>query len=175
MNKEIIKLGLILFIICGIATALLAGLNSVTAPVIEKNNAELQEEYRREVLPEADEFTEISEGIYKGTKKGETVGYAVKAAQNGYNGAVEIMVGINGDLTVNKIKVLSHSETAGLGARCEEPSFLEQFSGKASGINIVKNDAKGNDVQAISGATRTTRAVVGGVEEAIKAVKEAEK
>ena len=175
MNREIIKLGLILFIICGIATALLAGLNSVTAPIIAKNDAALQEEYRKEVLPEAEEFEEISEGVYKGLKNNETVGYAVNAAKNGYNGAVKIMVGIKKDFTVSGIKILSHSETAGLGARCEELSFLDQFKGKSSGLNIVKTSPSDSDIQAISGATRTTRAVVGGVEEAIEAAKEADK
>lgn len=175
MNKEILKLGLILFIICGISTALLAGLNSVTAPIIAENDAALQEEYRKEVLPEADAFLEISDGMFKGTKNGETVGYAVNAAKNGYDGPVKIMVGITKDLKISGIKILSHSETAGLGAKCTEPSFLGQFEGKSGGLKIVKTAPSDSEIQAISGATRTTRAVVGGVEEAIEAAKEAEK
>ncbi len=174
MNKEIIKLGVILFVICGISTALLAGLNSVTEPIIAENNAKIQEEYRKEVLPDADGFEEISEGMYKGTKNGETVGYTVNAAKNGYDGPVSIMVGVTEDLSVSGIKILSHSETAGLGAKCAEPAFLDQFIGKTTGIGIVKNTPpKDTEIQAISGATRTTRAVVGGVEEALEAAKEA--
>ena len=175
MNKEIAKLGLILLIICGISTALLAALNGVTEPIIKSNSEKIQEGYRSEVLPSAEVFEKINEGVYIAKKGDTTVGYTINAAENGYGGPVSIMVGINGDFTVSGVKILDQSETAGLGAKCTDPEFLKQFEGKKSGMQIVKTTAGDTEIQAISGATRTTRAVVGGVEDALKKAKEAAK
>ena len=95
---------------------------------------------------------------------GNVIGYVMTAtSSSGYGGDIKIAIGISsqGD-KITGFKVLSHSETAGLGARCAEDSFQSQFGGKNAGvISYVKGSAVAGDdeIDAISGATITTNAV----------------
>ncbi len=92
------------------------------------------------------------------------IGAAVKTYSNsGFNGRIELMVGILADGTINAISVLSQSETPGLGANMVQPKFKDQFNGKnpASYQLSVKKD--GGDVDAITAATISSRAFTGAV------------
>ena len=131
------------------------------------------------VLPDADGFQmenlkndsmeEIVTAVYAAKDQS---GYAVMVSPNGYNGAVSLAVGVLADGTVSGIDVISQSETAGLGANCVKESFKDQFAGKTEGIIVVKTGASGNQINAISSATITSKAVTSGVNAAISAVKE---
>jgi len=172
MNKETLKLGVLLFTICAVSTILLAGLNAITLPVITANSEKIQNEYRGMVLPGADSFENAEEGIYFGIKGNEKIGVTVNTSANGYGGAIEVMTGIDKELKVTGVKILSQSETAGLGANCTGDEFLSQYVGKTAGMKVVKTMAGETEIQAISGATRTTNAVTAAVEEALKKAKE---
>lgn len=92
------------------------------------------------------------------------IGAAIKTYSNsGFNGRIELMVGILADGTINAISVLSQSETPGLGANMVQPKFKDQFNGKnpASYNLSVKKD--GGDVDAITAATISSRAFTGAV------------
>jgi electron transport complex protein RnfG len=96
---------------------------------------------------------------------GSPMGVALEGDGKGYGGAVSVMVGVQPDGTIAGIGVTGHSETPGLGARCTETLFLEQFRGlPATGIATA---ADGGQVEAISGATITTAAVVDAVNAAL--------
>ena len=87
------------------------------------------------------------------------IGAAIKTFSNaGFNGKVELMVGILADGTINKVSVLSQNETPGLGANMDKPKFKNQFKGKnpASYKLFVKKDQ--GDVDAITAATISSRA-----------------
>ena len=87
------------------------------------------------------------------------IGAAIKTFSNaGFNGKVELMVGILADGTLNKVSVLSQNETPGLGANMDKPKFKDQFKGKnpASYKLFVKKDQ--GDVDAITAATISSRA-----------------
>ena len=73
------------------------------------------------------------------------------------------------------IDILEHSETPGLGANSTKDEFKKRFKGKQAGIEVVKNSPKDNDIQAISGATITSKAVTRAVNAAIEQMKEAAK
>ena len=87
------------------------------------------------------------------------IGAAIKTFSNaGFNGKIELMVGILADGTLNKVSVLSQNETPGLGANMDKPKFKDQFKGKnpASYKLFVKKDQ--GDVDAITAATISSRA-----------------
>jgi len=172
-NKNIFKLGIILFLICAVSTGLLAFVNRVTLPVIELNNKEAQEEAKKEILPLADTFTEIGNGIFKGEKDGKTVGFTVNVAPKGYGGEISMMIGINTDMTVSGVKILSMAETPGLGAKAQNEDFLSQYTGKNKNLTLKKSQAGENEINAISGATITSTAVTEGVREAFRLLEEA--
>lgn len=175
--KDILKLGSILFVICAIAALALGITNNITQPVIEERNIQANNESRKEVLSEADEFklieslnNDIVEEVYEGLKGEEVVGYTIKTLPKGYGGSVEVMVGITSEGKVNGIKIGNHSETPGLGSKAAESPFKDQFNGKdaKNSLNVVKGSSSAeSDIVAISGATITSNAVTAGVNAAM--------
>lgn len=171
--KDYLVPTLTLFIICLVATALLGITNDVTAPIIEELAVETEMNSRKTVFPDAAEFGEAKA---KGEasiapaldEAGNTIGYVVVNIAKGYGGDVSVMTGINADGKVTGINILSHSETAGLGAKATGKDFRSQFEGLISGITVSKDKAGDNSIDAITGATITSRAVVNAVNEAIK-------
>lgn len=181
--SNIIKVGLILFAITAVSAFVLAVVNAATAPVIAKNNEEKQAIAMKAVMPEATEFidktadmrllssinpdvTEVYEAF---DNEDEKMGYVVMASPNGYGGEISLVVGVNNDLTVSGVDIIKQSETAGLGAKCVNEEFKNQYIGKTEGINVVKNGAGENSIDAISSATITSKAVTRGVNAALEA------
>ena len=167
-----------LVIIAVVLAAALAVVNQKTAPLIEQNSENQLQESLRGVM-DADEFTITKENddltVYEAKKGGQTVGYCVVNTEKGYGGDVKVMTGVDLDGKVTAIDILEHSETPGLGANSTKDEFKNQFKGKQAGIEVVKNSPKDNDIQAISGATITSKAVTRAVNAAIEQMKEAAK
>lgn len=174
---EIFKVAIILFLITAVAAAILAEVNSVTAPVIAENDRKAQEIAMKAVLPDADSFANLEYEINESSTVTEVyssdAGYAIKSAPKGYGGAISMIVGVDNDLKVTGVEIISQSETAGLGAKCTNSEFKAQYVGKTENIAVTKNGAKENEIDAISSATITSKAVTKGVNDAIMAAKEA--
>ena len=189
--RDYIRLAGILFIVCAVAAAALGFTNAATFERIQEQQIIANNEAKKAVLPEADEFEKLDDStfstiasnekynyikaIYVAKAGGNVVGYAVQAAPKGYGGAIDVVVGITTDGSLQGIKVGNNTETPGLGKKSETPKFQEQFSGKTweSPINVKKSGTpKDNEIAAISGATITSRAVTDGVNQALEAAKE---
>ena len=173
---EILRVGIILFAITALAALVLAYVNGLTAPIIEEQEVAKMQEAMAKVLPTATSFEEIDFDLTEypcvtQIYKGENSGFVVMASPKGYGGAISMAVGVDTDLMVTGISIISQSETAGLGAKCVEPDWQKQFIGKTENISVSKNGAKDNQIDAISSATITSKAVTKGVNEAISAVK----
>ncbi len=176
MKKEsILKLGLILLVIAGIAGALLGTARALTADSIARQEKLANETAIKELIPNADEFKDIDdiadEKILAATealKGGDTVGYALRVSTKGYGGDIVFMVGIAVDGKILGVRILSHSETPGLGANCSSDDFYSQYAGKDgnTALGVAKAGPGANDIQAITGATITTRAVTEAVNHA---------
>jgi electron transport complex protein RnfG len=161
-----LKLGFVLLVITVIASGILAYINSLTEPVIQENQRKAKEEARMEVLPEAVSFEVIGnfngEDVFAGKDTdGNVVGYTFLASLYGYSSDVKSMVGVQRDLVVNKIKVISQTETPGLGANCTKPEFQVQFSGKD--LAQMKVDKDGGPIVSLTGATITTRTIANSI------------
>lgn len=168
--KEVLKPSLILFAICLVVTALLAGTNLLTKEQIAAQAEILAGESRKVVLADAETFEE-ADGCYVGLAGGETVGYVFETESKGYGGTVKVMTGIGADGTVTGVVILEHAETPGLGANAERVTFTDQYKQAvpAEGIVLVKNKAAGEgEVEALTGATITSRAVTDAVNLAIE-------
>lgn len=171
--KDIIVPAAALLIFCLVATALLAGTNMITRDKIAQNAVEKENSSRMIVLPEGAEFGEV-ESLESGltlcegkNADGETVGYVFTSGAKGYGGTVSVMVGIDTEGVVKGIEILSHSETPGLGANATKESFKERFIGKSGELTVDKNSNEGQNVQAITAATITSKAVTSAVNAAI--------
>lgn len=165
MLKKIIKLSGILFLIMFLTTLLLSFVNSFTTDVVMKN-IERSEKSAMTELVKAEEFSAIADGVFAGISGGEAAGYCVYVSPVGYGGEIEMIVGFNKDLTVSGIKIIQSSETAGLGTRAGEPEFSQRLSGKKPHLSVKKGGGGESEIDAISGATVTTKAVAQGINDA---------
>lgn len=171
--KEIIKTALSLFLICAVSAGLLAGINGITAPEIEKNNLLKADETRRTVFPEASSF-ELSSApdgtaYYTAFKDTETTGYVFTTRAKGYGGEIEVMTGINTDGTISRVSILSINETPGLGMKAKNESFLGQYNGKSEKLSVIKNGSPSeNEIDAITSATISSSAVTQAVNKALE-------
>ena len=114
----------------------------------------------------------ISEVVKAVDKNGKELGYVFSVTNpEGYGGDVSLSVGVRDDGTVNGYETLSISETAGLGMKAKEPEFKSNFKNKkADKFEVVKDGSGKNDdskVDAISGATITSKAVTNATDAAI--------
>ena len=107
--------------------------------------------------------------VYSAVMDGSEAGYVITVTdKDGYGGDIQITVGIMSDGTVNGISFLSISETAGLGMKATEPSFYNQYVNKQADKFVVSKDGgDGEQIDALSGATITSRAVTGAVNAAL--------
>ena len=172
--KDILKPVIVLVCICLVVTGALAYVNSVTKPIIIKAEEDEAARARKDVLPEADNFTLLDKTLPEGTleayKADNGAGYVFTVSEKGYGGAIKLICGINPDGTINKISTLSHSETAGIGSKVADNS--SGYGEKYKGVNTDNYE----DVDAVSGATISSKAykkAVGDALAAYEAVKEA--
>lgn len=189
--RDYIRLSGVLLIICAIAAALLGFTNEITQGKIAEQAEKTNNEARQLVLPTADEFIRLDEAkmakiqanadysivreIYEAKTGGSLAGYTVMVAPKGYGGAIELIVGIDINGTVQGVKVGTNNETPGLGKNAEKPAFSEQYKNKTwdSPIGVIKNRTpKDNEIVAIAGSTITSRGVTEGVNKAMAVVKE---
>jgi electron transport complex protein RnfG len=163
--KSIIVTAVSLFLICAVSAGLVAFVNSATKDRIADPAAAAENEARKEVLPAAEEFEEItlSSGAagFLGKAGGETAGYVFTASANGYGGPVKVIVGFAPDGTVTGVKILSLSETPGLGMKAQDENWLEQFKDTDGELKVMKPEAtQKNEISALTSATITSKAMV---------------
>lgn len=164
---EIIRIGMILFIITAISAVLLAFVNLKTAPKIAENEIQKTQEAMKVLLPEAASFEKlepsdnpaVTERYLALDEAGNTAGTCVIASVNGYGGEIQVLTGVNAEGNVTGVDILSHSETPGLGANAVKEDFKGQFTGKSGELSVVKTNAGEHEINAMSGATITSRAV----------------
>ncbi|MBQ3286237.1 MAG: RnfABCDGE type electron transport complex subunit G [Ruminococcus sp.] len=170
--KAILIPTLSLFLICIVVTAALALTNNVTADKIADNELQSKNQSMKNVCPEAQTFDElIPDVLYEGKKEGgETVGYAISTASQGYGGQVKVMTGIADGEIIGVDVFYNDDETPGLGKNTSNESFCDQYKGLTTDTDIAvsKDDQSGNaqTVDAVTSATISSRAVTKAVNEA---------
>ena len=167
--KQILVTAISLFLICAVSAGLVAVVNGVTDPTIKQMEADAEKEAKQALLPAAESFEELApaERRWVGKDKdGSVVGYVFVTAANGYNGKVEVMTGFTPEGAVTGIEFLTLNETPGLGMKA--PKVLpDQIKDQTGELNVVKHAPENEgDVQAITSATITSKAVVKAVNEA---------
>ena len=161
----VVLIGLRLLLICAVVAGIVSLVYAVTKPKAEEN---LREEKRKAIISifGTDELTYAESadaaGIYVVTLPGDGgTCYCLESTAGGFGGDLTLMVGYRADGTVAGVSVVSHSETPGLGARVNDAEYLSQYAGKSGSLTLNKDG--GNDIDAISGATISSRAVLSAV------------
>lgn len=168
-----------LAIVAGISGICLGFVYNLTKDRIDAAAQEKKENALKAVLPDFETTQTLSVAspddanrnieVFKAFKGEELVGVAVNCyTMKGFGGEVDLMVGLLPDGTLNKVSVLSMSETPGLGTKMTDPGFYAQFEGKHpdSFKMTVKKD--GGDVDAITSATISSRAYCDALDRAYK-------
>ncbi|MCK5286638.1 MAG: FMN-binding protein [Thermodesulfovibrionia bacterium] len=103
----------------------------------------------------------------------EDVGYIVEGYGKGYSSYIHLLASVDKNFVVKKITILAHAETPGLGDEIEEDYFLSQFEGKrADNLVVIKGETE-DKIEAISGATISSRAVTeDGVRKGVEMLRE---
>lgn len=185
--KYIIKLTVTLFVTCVVVAALLGLVDNVTREKIAAINWENTVAAMKAVVadPDATTFSDALQDIeapsaaaaaaggtldsvYEVQVGGANAGYAIKVVASGSQGNIEMMVGVDGEGAVTGVSIVKNSETAGIGSKVMENQngVLDQFVGKsaADGVLVV-----GTNVDAITGATVSSKGVTAGVNAALAA------
>ena len=173
--KQMFKLGLILALYTAVACVTLAVVNNFTAGAIERAAQEELQKGLKIVFADADEFIQSDEeftsdvsgltidAVYLAKKNGTINGAVIKASGNTYDKAT-MLIGLSSDKKISAIHFLSLTDTPGYGQKALEKTFTSQFTGKSSKDSFTI----GTDIDAISGATITTKGVVSIIKSAVQ-------
>lgn len=175
--KEIAAPVLSLFSICLVCSVLLAFTNKSTKDIIARRQTDAENNSKASLVSEACEFSDAltisangSEYIYYealGEDK-SVIAYIFTTSSKGYGGELRVMTGVDVNGLVTGVVPVVLNETPGLGMKAGNADFLKQYTGKSQSIGVMKNSAGENDIQAISGATVSSRAVTDAVNTALK-------
>ncbi|MCR5576162.1 MAG: FMN-binding protein [Oscillospiraceae bacterium] len=177
MNK-ILKLAIVLFLVCAVAAGALGFVNNLTAPIIEAQ-AQAKTAAAFATVMQADGYEEIEfdkEGfptvvtIHRATNG---AGHVVTSTFSGAQGNITLACGVDPNFKCTGISVIEHSETSGLGANAASTAevgvkFRAQFVGQDETIALSN---AGGTIDALTGATITSRSIAGAVAESIRVVK----
>jgi electron transport complex protein RnfG len=183
-GKDIIKITLNLVIVYLVGGLILAAVYAKTSPIMFKNAVVAKQKALKSLMPDADKIEKMGEWTphekhaeYFVARKGDNIiGYIVESFGKGYSSYIDTFIAVDKDFKVQKIDIIHHAETPGLGDEIETDYFKGQFKDKdMEHLKVVKTDTK-EYIQAISGATISSRAVTedavkNGVDALIKAVK----
>ena len=183
--KDIIKITLNLVIVYLIGGFILSFVYAQASPKIFKNAEEAEKKALKLLMPDADDVTKMGDWTshdkhakyFVAKKGGDIIGYVIQSFGKGYSSYINTFIATDKDFVVQKINILGHAETPGLGDEIETDWFKNQFKDKTlEHLKVIKGETK-EDIQAISGATISSRAVTEdavkhGVEFLIKTIKE---
>ena len=183
--KYIIKLTVTLFVTCVVVAALLGLVDNVTRDKIAAINWENTVAAMKAVVadPDATTFSDALENteamsaaalagggtldsVYEVQVGGASAGYAIKVVASGSQGNIEMIVGVDGEGAVTGVSIVDNAETAGIGSKVMENQngVLDQFIGKSAADGTL---AVGTNVDAITGATVSSKGVTAGVNAAL--------
>ena len=164
---------IVLSIICVVVTLALSSANALTYKKIEKLAIENQNNAMAKLI-EADEYKELTYETIKynvAIKNDEKVGLIITTTAKGYGGNIQVMTAINMDGSIAAIEILDASgETPGLGQNVTKENFFSQYTTLKDNVTVVKGgsaNSENNEVNAVTGATISSKAVTTAVNEAL--------
>lgn len=175
-NKEILIPAAALTLICLVATLLLSLTNSVTKGQIERVQKEAADAARKLVCADAASFEEASgyadAEVYKALDAGGSlIGFAVTTSGKSYGGNIDVMTGFDTEGRITGVQILNIEDTPGLGMNAKKDAFRDQFGGRtAEDLTVSKTASLDTEIQALTGATITSKAVTKCVNDAYSAV-----
>lgn len=167
--NEFLKPVVSLLAICLVAGLALAGVNSITEPIIAEHTEAATQATYRALLPDADSFVPLTssvDGVTAAMKANNGAGYIISAAAKGYKSSVTAIVAFDNDGNILNMSIDASGETTGIGTRAAGAEFTDQFAGMA----VEQFDVSGVDT--ITGATFSSRGAANAIQLAVQAYQE---
>jgi electron transport complex protein RnfG len=168
-TDSIFKVASNLVAACFISGCVIGAVYYVTAPVAAQKAETMKQDSMRELVQDADSFQEVNgkTGWFAAEQAGRVIAYIVPSQSKGYGGAIKMLVAVRPDGSVIDYSIQVHNETPGLGDNASKPAFRRQFAGKtAKQLEVTKDPADHDHIQAMTGATISSRAVTRAVQQA---------
>ena len=181
--NNVVKMLLTLTLVGIVSGGVLSQVNNWAQPKIKINRQKETEKAIFLVQPEAESYEKVESVDFELYKvfnaEKEPVGYALPYEGNGFQGNIRLMVGVKPDLkTLTGLEVLEQVETPGLGTKVTEDPFTSQFEKLPAEPKVewVKGEepSKPNEIQAITGATISSKAIVRIVNNGLEKLRKAE-
>lgn len=177
--KEILVPAIMLFVIAAVCTALLAGTNLLTKDKIAEIGVQTEMKAKSAVFESAKSFSDEKtvtvnekEYVYYDAldEKGNVMGYVFSVTVKSYGGDLSAMVGISSETDkITGVEITAISDTPGLGMKVDSEDFLSQYIDRGGNIGVNKNEKTDTEIQAVSGATISSKAVTEAVNQAFSA------
>lgn len=177
--RDYLRLIIVLAVISALAGGALAVVNTFTEPKIQALKIQTESDAYQQALAVADVFEDdpeafgqtktspeltLIQSVKAGLKDGVVVGWVCKVVTSGYGGNIDMLVGIENDGQMGKVTILGHTETPGLGSHITDDEFIGQAAiDNATAVQTLQVGKDGGTVQAITGATVSSRAVLRGI------------
>ncbi len=168
---SIVKVALNLFFACIISGVIIGIVFFLSNPYAIISAERMETEAMQSLVPEASSFVDVpgKEGWKIAESGAEKLAYIIPVEPKGFAGAIHMLVAVSKDGAVLNYAITIHKETPGLGDGAEKPKFKDQFIGKtAESLEVTKNPNDKDKIQAMTGATITSRAVTKGIKEAVE-------
>ena len=165
--KDIIKITLNLIVIYIVGGIILTAMYAWTSPIMYRNAVIEKEQALKKLMPEAETIEKLGDWTIHDKhaeyfickRGGAVIGYIVQSFGKGYSSYIDTLIAVDRDFIVQRISILGHAETPGLGDEIELDSFKNQFIDKdRENLQVMKTETT-DYIQAISGATISSRAV----------------
>ncbi|AWK50706.1 RnfABCDGE type electron transport complex subunit G [Clostridium beijerinckii] len=172
-EQSIFKIAINLIGACIISGVIIGIVYFITAPIAVEKNEMMKQESMKALVNDADNFKEISDKKewFTAEKDGKVIAYVVPGESKGYGGAIKMLVAVTSDGKIIDYTILSANETPGLGDNAAKEPFRSQFAGKqAEDLTVVKDLSKKENIQAMTGATISSKAVTLAVKNAVEEV-----
>lgn len=177
--KSILNITLRLFVVCTIIAAVVAGVNLLTKDKILENDQKMTNEEIRKVFSDGDiqpvdaDTNETSvNSVYRimNSSDNSVIGYSLICVPKGFGGEIKMLVAFDADKAIKAVRIMSHSETPGIGDKVQkDEGFTSQFVGKSQTLTYGVDG-----VDKISGSSKSSKAVLNGVNDAISVIKTVE-
>lgn len=177
MNKEnsVFQVAINLVLACLVSGLIIGVVYFITAPIAVEKNEMLKVQAMKGLVSDAESFEAVpnKDQWFEAKKDGKVIAYVIPSESKGYGGAIKMLVAVGADGKVIDYSILSSNETPGLGDNAAKQPFKSQFKGKLeSDLTVVKDPSNKENIQAMTGATISSKAVTLAVKNAVNEVTE---
>ena len=169
--RNILKLSAVLLTIAAISGVTLGIIYTITKEPIAKRVKLEEEKALKDIFSEATSFNlttgKDNYAYHEVYSKNKLIGYALDAFGKGFSSIIRIKIGLNLDKGIKDIKIIKQGETPGLGARIKRKKFTDQFMNKTLKQISLKKDSSKGTIDALTGATISSRSVSEAVQKSI--------